>query len=213
MGVDPQAVARVHFEPKKIDGAVFVNAGKLKPLFHRLPALKAATLPDIVKRLKLPYRIAKKGKSRAVVSEATIANGYNPNAHVIYVDYTAVLKLDEVHWLLTVTYANDPTCANGSTDATLLYCGDRPCPILELDEHERFVDDGVMYKIEVRGERAPNKILFKAEDVASMLEMERLSNVLLIKDGYVLNEHYVVLSPTLQVQSAIYFGRYWSNPN
>lgn len=206
MRVDIQAIARVHFEPKKIDDIVFVNAGKLQTLLRQLPGVVSkATLTDIIQHFGLPHRVVEKKKSRAVVPDATISEGYSPRVHLIYVEYAEVLKLNMVVALLIGTYATDPLCADGDGDATLMFYKDRPCPILELDEHERFVDDGVVYNIEIRGERAPDKILFKAEDIAGMFGMERLSTVLVIDVGYIEHEHYVELrsDPTLQVRCKV----------
>jgi hypothetical protein len=50
-------------------------------------------------------------------------------------------------------------------------------PILELEDHEMFTDtEGNTLDIEVRGERDPEKCLFRAADVAKAFEMKNLCN-------------------------------------
>ena len=76
----------------------------------------------------------------------------------------------------------------------ILYRGNDPCPIIELEDHEKFVDGDRIFEIEIRGERSPEKILFKVEDIARLFGMSNLAKDMLNKDIYQEEIHYVILS-------------------
>lgn len=78
--------------------------------------------------------------------------------------------------------------------ANLLYYGADICLIIELEDHEKFVDNEKIFDIEIRGERSPTKILFKVEDIARLFEMSTLAKDMVIKEFYQEGVHYVILS-------------------
>lgn len=91
--------------------------------------------------------------------------------------------------------------------ANLLYYGADICLIIELEDHEKFVDNEKIFDIEIRGERSPTKILFKVEDIARLFEMTRLGNQMTTQEFYQEGVHYVILStkPDSSESSEIYF--------
>ena len=81
-----------------------------------------------------------------------------------------------------------------SQQTNILYRGNDICPVIELEDHEKFVDGDRIFEIEIRGERSPEKILFKVEDIAKLFGMSRLSNDILAKELYQEEVHYVILT-------------------
>ena len=209
--------AQQYFVPQEIDGKVYVHGGKMQKLIRKLDTVEnKANLPDIVINLNLNHRIVGKGKRKAVVPNATVHDGYSKNTHLVYFDYDQILALEGIADVIRRAYEHDPNCLDDieeelSSDttkvnivppkitedavvmATMLYYKGNPCPILRIEEHEKFRDEDVAFDIQIRGERHPRKIFFKVEDIAEMFQMQYLSDVLFAKKTYVEEEDYAIL--------------------
>jgi len=209
--------AQQYFAPQEIDGKVYVHGGKMQKLIRELDTVKSkASLPDITLTLNLNHRIVGKGKNKPTIADTTVSKGYNKNRHLVYFDYEQILALEGIADVIRRAYANDPNCldaieeelevevkvnatpllvfdSNAVKQATMLYYQGEKCPILHIKEEEKFRDGNFVFDIEIRGERSPKKILFKAEDIAAMFEMPELCHALIDKACYILDEHYAEL--------------------
>lgn len=103
--------AREYFEPKNIDGALYVNAGKLQKLIQKKNGIEPkATIADIVINLNLNHKVVGKAKSQKIIKNATVNDGYNCRAHYAYLDYNQLLAFDDIKQSIKEAYENDPGC-------------------------------------------------------------------------------------------------------
>lgn len=103
--------AREYFEPKNIDGALYVNAGKLQKLIQKKNGIEPkATIADIVINLNLNHKVIGKAKSQKIIKNATVNDGYNCRAHYAYLDYNQLLAFDDIKQSIKEAYENDPDC-------------------------------------------------------------------------------------------------------
>lgn len=237
-------VARSYFQPKNINGSLFINAGKAQNLIRGFSDIdRKASIPSIVMHLQLEHKILMKAKNMAIVPNASVSDNYKCRQHAVYINYEQLLAFKGLADRIAAEYETDPACLDDIAEqlsndqvavsievkpevpqkdsieenpnpthrnvqpqatlkiATMLYYNGEAQPILTLNDDERFSYKDQIFDLEVRGQKKVDKILFKVEDIATMFEMGRLSNILEMIETYVLDQHYVVLSsdPSLQL--------------
>jgi len=76
---------------------------------------------------------------------------------------------------------------------------------ISLEEHEKFKIKNVIYEVDVRGERKPDKIYFNASDIGKILNNKNVNRMLYNSDEYELDTHYVILKQDNSVKTKKYF--------
>ena len=183
---------------------------------------KNMKIPQMVTEFNLDYIIMTRGKNPQVANVDLDTYNTNPRKYVLYVCLDSVKSTTKINEILQRKYPDyleeepnndtpDEEETNNDTqdeeleekpqvpqekplDANMLYRGNEPCPIIELEDHEKFTDADRIFEIEVRGERSPQKILFKVEDIAKLFGMATLAKDMVIKEFYQEGVHYIILS-------------------
>ena len=215
--------AREYFEPKNIDGALYVNAGKLQKLIQKKNGIEPkATIADIVINLNLNHKVIGKAKSQKIIKNATVNDGYNCRAHYAYLDYNQLLAFDDIKQSIKEAYENDPDCLETIEDQLSDNNTNVAIKVTKLDDNnpattikQSDIDmatmlyykgkdcpiltisdnekNGNAFDIEIRGEHTLDGILFKAEDIANIFGMENLIDTIFRKESYIENKHYMIL--------------------
>ena len=103
--------ASEYFQPKAINGVMYVNAGKLQKIIQKKNGIEStATITDIVINLDLNHKVVSKAKNQKIIENATVNDGYNCRAHFAYIDYNQVLAFDDIKQSIKEAYENDPGC-------------------------------------------------------------------------------------------------------
>jgi len=215
-----------------LDDRTYVSAGKLKASVSTINdgLSKNMKLPNMVEEYGLKYAIMSRGNNPQVMKVDMKEYKANPRKYALFICYESLKEANEISAMLQRKY---PDCFEQSQEETpeekidyeeekapatpvvapevTLYRGADLCPIIELEDHERFTDGDHAFDIEVRGEREPNKILFKVEDIAQVFGMSKLSTNIVDREIYQEGVHYVALSysprTTLEEKHAHYKNR------
>ena len=84
-----------------------------------------------------------------------------------------------------------------SLNSNRVYKYDPLPPLIELEDSEKFMDDGGnLYNVETRGERSEDRVFFKAKDISKVFVMKHLDKVTLFNKerGYSTPLHYKIFS-------------------
>ena len=103
--------AKEYFEPKNINGQLYVNAGKLQKIIQKKDGIQPkATITDIVINLNLNHKVVGKAKSQKIIENATVNDGYNCRAHYAYLDYNQLLAFNDIKQFIKEAYEDNPNC-------------------------------------------------------------------------------------------------------
>jgi hypothetical protein len=85
---------------------------------------------------------------------------------------------------------------NSEEEQKKLYKYEQAPPILELEDEEYFKDENNnILKMEVRGERHPDKCYFKVKDISTIFNIINLNKIVSNREGnYIKNKHYNIFS-------------------
>jgi len=201
-----------------LNGQTYVNAGKLKTSVSTINdgISKSMKIPHMIEEYDLNYVIMSRGKNPQVLTNVDMkAYKANPRKYALYICFESMKSANAISAILQRKY---PDCfeeqpvmiatlneeskeeidyeeekASIESPVKLLYRGADLCPVIDLEDHERFTDGDRVFDIEVRGEREPTKILFKVKDIAQVFGMPTLAKDMLAKEIYQEGVHYVVL--------------------
>jgi len=167
------------------DEELYVNGARVNDHFKR-KVQKGANLKALIAALangdtQVDF-IIRKRRSQEVLDIAL--TDFKPNAMDLFVNVRHIQSherllqvIEELPDVNTDTYHIAEPSAQ---EVTPTKARTSEPPIIELEEHERFLDvNGEPVDIEVRGERSQDGLLFKAKDVAAHFEMDNLIDILL----------------------------------
>jgi hypothetical protein len=187
-----------------IAGNPYVNAVLINDLYKTLPRKSGSTQKKLVNDLRLdqPTSVWRRNKDKAKVGTIAtrILDQFKPqmqdlyvNAHEIETPKDGPNKQNHIELLRMISELPDLATESEESESESDHELEQPIvvasaapivapsttrvlmPIIELEEHEMFRDaNNQVFSIEARGERSKDKILFKAKDVATFAENERL---------------------------------------
>ena len=215
--------AQQFLDIQNVNDRPYVNGGKLKTCATEDVAnglKKNMKIPQMIEEFNLEYIIMTRGKNAQVANVDLDTYNRNPRRYVLYVCVDSVKSTNKLIEILRRKYPNyieDTPDTNDSVEIiekeekapipdeleekapvpeeeNMLYRGKDPCPIIDLEDYEKFTDADRIFEIEVRGERSPTHILFKVEDIARLFGMSNLTRMLIDKEIYQEGVHYIILS-------------------
>ena len=194
-----------------MNNSVYVSGGKLKASVTTVEngLKKNTSIRQLITDSNLEYIITTRGKNPEVVDITLDEYLEQKRRYEIRIQLSSIQSVIDLAGMVQrkyPEYIETPPEENTmeledeeleekapAPQTNALYCGSDLCPIIELEDHEKFVDNDKIFDIEIRGERSPTKLLFKVEDIARLFEMTQLINVIINKEFYQEGVHYVIL--------------------
>jgi hypothetical protein len=188
-----------HAKNPRADGGRFLRETLKKSNSKSYAKMK---IPDMIERFEIPYQIISR-KTDKPNANLTIRN-YNYRTHKVYIKLSDLLTNETLRDVvltkcgLTVDVDELLAYMNATEDQTksdeeMLYLNGEPCPIIQLEDSEKFRDGNTVFDVEFRGDRSVDGLLLRANDVATMFDMPTLVHHMLSDDTYDEGDDYVVL--------------------
>ena len=169
------------------------------------------TIPQMITTFNLQYSIVNRATGK--IDESVNITTYNSRKCKVSIKLRDLLTNDilraailekfnidiDANELVQQLNTPEETISDETTlDGSVLYLNGELCPIIELEEREKFSDGDKIFEVEFRGDRSPDDILLKAMDVANIFDMKSLLHVILETDSYIEGNDYVILNESMQ---------------
>jgi hypothetical protein len=221
------------------DDKMYVSAGKIRDGIVRHANLprgltKSDSLFDVVEHFGVDYKFFNRNRTSPTAVDISVDTyRRNHRSYQIGISFssitstTAISTLVQRAWPKYATTVDDTAMPalddsddeensqvviqDEADEDDMLYLNNTPCPIVTLEDHDQFMDNrGNVLPIEFRGERAVDRLLIKAKDVACAFDLgSQFINDMLKRNSYYNDEDYVILSrhpqeaPATDVVSAV----------
>jgi hypothetical protein len=222
------------------DDKMYVSAGKIRDGIVRHANLprgltKSDSLFDVVEHFGVDYKFFNRNRTNPTAVDISVDTyRRNHRSYQIGISFssitstTAISTLVQRAWPKYATIVEDAVMpalddsdelaekadvvlVDGVDEDDMLYLNNTPCPIITLEDHDQFMDNrGNVLPIEFRGERAVDRLLIKAKDVACAFDLgSQFVRKMLLRNSYYKDEDYVILSrhpqeaPATDVVSAV----------